>query len=315
MTISEQQDKTNHALSLIQSRLPDLDEAPLPPAVFHYTDANGLQGILETGVLWATHYRYLNDSPELRYIFDLAIRVVEEQARFSKQGSLTRAFLEHAGSATPPYGDTAYYLCCFSEADNSLSQWRAYGGRQGFSLGFPGDITFSPALLEVPARQGQTAGITLLRVDYRVERHTEYVTTLIRELMQLCDGEHMQSYDDLATAISHVSPFYFGQLERASYRFKHPDFADEQEWRLVSWAEQPEYFRVGATLTPFAKMRILSASHWNPNPKGVPLTAIRYGPTPLPDETRLALERLLCSQGYPDSYCERRGSETPVRLQ
>jgi hypothetical protein len=234
--------------------------------------------------------------------------------RSENHGPLAQVFLEYVSTSSPPYSDAVYYLCCFSELDNSLSQWRAYGGRQGFSIGFPGDITFGLELVDVPARQGQTAGITLLQVDYRIERHTEYVTRLIQELIHLCEGTHMRSYGDLDLAISHITPFYFGQLERASYRFKHPDFSDEREWRLVSWSKQAEYFRVGATLIPYAKFRLFSASHSNPNAQGLPLTAVRHGPTGLPDQTMLAMERLLRSCGYPATYCERRGSDTPVRL-
>jgi hypothetical protein len=227
--VDPRQDETNHALMEIQPRLPDLDEAALPPTVYHYTDTGGLLGILDSGVLWASHYRYLNDSSELRYIFDLAAQAASDRLRSRSDGPLAQAFLEYVSTESPPYGDIAYYLCCFSESDNLLSQWRAYGGRQGFSLAFPGDITFGQHLIDVPARQGQTAGITLMKVEYRAERHMEYVRTLIRELVKLCEGEHLQSYADPNLAISHISPFCFGQLERASYRFKHPDFADERE--------------------------------------------------------------------------------------
>jgi hypothetical protein len=268
--ISEMQNKTNNALSQIQSKLPDLEEADLPPTVYHYTDAIGLKAILESDVLWATHYRYLNDSAELHYIFDLAARTVEGELQIRSYGPLATAFLEYVATTSPPYGHEAYYLCCFSEYDNSLSQWRAYGGRQGFSLGFPGDITTSPTLMAVPARQGQTAGITLLKVEYNVERHSEYVTRLIEEMVSLCNGEHMRSYSDQALAISHTAPFYFGQLERASYRFKHPDFADEREWRLVSWGKQREFFRVGTTLTPYAKFNLFSARHPIPRTQSLP---------------------------------------------
>jgi len=313
--IDQQQDKTNHALMGIQSLLPDLEEAPLPSTVYHYTDSGGLLGILESGVLWATHYRYLNDSSELRYIFDLAVQVAADRLRSRNDGPLARAFLEYVSTEAPPYGDTVYYLCCFSEADNSLSQWRAYAGRQGFSLGFPGDITFDPSLISVPARQGQTAGITLLKIEYRADFHTEYATRLIQELVNLCETEHMLSYVDPKVAVSHISPFYFGQLERASYRFKHPDFSDEREWRLVSWGPRAEDFRVGATtLTPYTKFRLFSASHPNPSINHLPLAAVRHGPTPLPDEAKLATDRLLTAKGYPSNYCQRLGSETPVRL-
>jgi len=312
--------ETDLAILEVGRTLPNLEEAPLPAAVYHYTDAAGLQGILDSGVLWATDYRYLNDSSELRYIFDLAVQSAENSLRSGDHGPLAQAFLEYV-STSSPYGDQVYYLCCFSEADNSLSQWRAYGGRQGFSFAFPGDITFKPDLIDIPARQGQSAGMTLLKVDYQIEHHTEYVIRLIQAFTGLCEGTVMQSYGDPDLAISWIAPAYFGTLERASYRFKHPDFSDEREWRLVSWGKHDEHFRVGATLTPYAKFQLFSASHSNPEtatalryPQRLPLIAVRHGPTALPDETRLAMDRLLRSRGYPADYCERRGSNTPVRL-
>jgi len=36
----------------------------LPSGLFHYTDAAGLQGIVKSGRLWATHIYYLNDTQE-----------------------------------------------------------------------------------------------------------------------------------------------------------------------------------------------------------------------------------------------------------
>jgi hypothetical protein len=42
------------------------DEHPL---LFHYTDAAGLLGILETHQLWATHIGYLNDAEERTLFF------------------------------------------------------------------------------------------------------------------------------------------------------------------------------------------------------------------------------------------------------
>ena len=32
--------------------------------LFHYTSSQGLYGILESGCLWATHFKFLNDSNE-----------------------------------------------------------------------------------------------------------------------------------------------------------------------------------------------------------------------------------------------------------
>jgi hypothetical protein len=98
----------------------------LPTAVYHYTDANGLLGIITSGRLWATDYRYLSDSSELRYIFRLAGPAVETRLKSKEHGAIAQAFLEYVSITPPPYGETPYYICWFSEADNSLSQWRAY---------------------------------------------------------------------------------------------------------------------------------------------------------------------------------------------
>jgi hypothetical protein len=43
------------------------------PDLFHYTDANGLLGILRSRSLWATHFQSLNDTSEMHY----AIKPVE----------------------------------------------------------------------------------------------------------------------------------------------------------------------------------------------------------------------------------------------
>jgi hypothetical protein len=57
--MAARQEITNNALGDIQQTLPPLDDEPLPNVVHHYTDTAGLQGMVETGVMWATDYRYL----------------------------------------------------------------------------------------------------------------------------------------------------------------------------------------------------------------------------------------------------------------
>lgn len=35
--------------------------------VYHYTSLQGLMGILDTGKMWASHVRYMNDPEEITY--------------------------------------------------------------------------------------------------------------------------------------------------------------------------------------------------------------------------------------------------------
>jgi hypothetical protein len=305
------QAETNDALRTIQFLLPDLDVEPLPDVVYHYTDTAGLLGIVRSGVLWATDYRFLNDSSELSYIFRLAAEVVREEFA-GRYSGLAGTFLDYAATASPPYGDVPYYLCCFSELDNSLSQWRAYGGRQGFSLAFPGDITLHAGY----APNGkQNPGSTLLKVNYQQKQQKAYISALVNALVELCETPHMRSYDSEAEAIASFSPFFWAQLERASYRFKHPDFEVEQEWRLVAWGSiHEESFRAASTITPYTQFRLFSQSQRNPSSAGLPLMAVRHGPSDLATATMAALDRLLNAYGYHEKSCQRLGSSTPVRL-
>lgn len=300
----------------LQDLLPQVSNASLPDVVFHYTDVLGLIGIVERGVFWATDYRYMSDSAEIQYVFRLASTVATERLqRGSTLNRFARAFLERAAAGLHPYGAEQYYLCCFSEVDDSLSQWRAYGGRQGFSLGVPGDVSPVSGGSVVAARQGQTAGISLLQVIYDPTQHRAYVDRLIELVLGVCSSKVLDEYPDVDMAVDGFAPFYWGQLERVAYRFKHVDFADEREWRLVSWgAVRPVLFRSGRTLTPYVEFSLESASHPPPGLVALPLTSVRYGPSQFPAETGIAVDRLLRTRGYPEAYCAQLGSQTPARL-
>jgi len=305
------QEETNGLLYPIQPQLPDLDQSPLPEKVFHYTDTSGLLGMLASGVLWATDYRFLNDSSEIAYIYRVASDLVTRKFVGRYEG-LAAAFVDHAALTDPPYTEVPYYLCCFSELDNSLSQWRAYGGRQGFSVGLPGDIS---TVAGHDPRGRQNPGITLLKVNYDRGEQERYITALVEALVGICDAPHMARYKSREEALSSFTPFYWAQLERASYRFKHPDFAVEQEWRLVGWGEvHPEWFRPGTTITPYTKFSPYSVSWSGRGLTGLPLMSVRHGPSELPRETLFALDRALKSHGYDEASCERLQSTTPVRL-
>jgi len=316
-------DATNQLLYPLQQRLPAVDSAPLPRAVYHYTDAYGLLGIVKSGQLWASDYRYMNDSEELRYVFRLAADVAGELVASGEHDApVAQAFLEAAASGPDPFADTPFYLVCFSADGDSLSQWRAYGGSQGFCLELPGDIS-QPLFVQVPGRQGQMYGLSLLEVIYDEARQRRYVRDLLELILkEVCPAPVLAEYPTAALAVTGFMPFYLGQLERAAHHFKHGAFSDEREWRLIVTAphrpnEPPRIlpeFRVSRTLTPYLTIQVDSATHPRPNGRGLPLLSVTHGPTPLPSQTAVAMDGLLKVTGYPQGYCARRGSRAPARL-
>jgi hypothetical protein len=310
-------DASNNVLGDEGMQDDSINDAALPDRVFHYTDAAGLLGILSSGSMFATDFRFLNDRSELTYTYELALAVVRDE--FQQWGPVEAAFLAAATQARPHmYDTTPYYLTCFTELENSLSQWRTYSERQGYSVEMPGDIC-SIALTHDPGGR-QNPGITLLRIEYDVEVQKAYIRGLLRRLIdRVCPAPHLQSARSPSEAARSFIGFYWGQIERVSYRFKHPDFAVEREWRLVRWGDvHQEEYRTGALgITPFTRHH---PDSWSFNRRAgtrrgrLPLLSVRHGPTAHGTEAAYALDRALGSHGYPDTVCARHGSTTPVRL-
>jgi len=46
--------------------------------VYHYTDTQAFKGVIENAALWATDFRYLNDSGELIYTWAAFVERLEK---------------------------------------------------------------------------------------------------------------------------------------------------------------------------------------------------------------------------------------------
>jgi hypothetical protein len=51
------------------------------PELHHYTDLNGLRGIISTNTLWATHFSHLNDNTEVLLLREPMIDELVERVR------------------------------------------------------------------------------------------------------------------------------------------------------------------------------------------------------------------------------------------
>ena len=118
--------------------------------LFHYTNVDGLEGILKSQNLWATHFRFLNDPTELTFVARFVERIFEaevfdlianDDARFGSVVKLLRdAFAKDEAaqlfrSAFTTIDRTApIFICSLCRHDDEsikkrglLSQWRGYG--------------------------------------------------------------------------------------------------------------------------------------------------------------------------------------------
>jgi hypothetical protein len=109
--------------------------------VYHYTDTQAFAGIVEKAALWATDFRYLNDSRELRYAWDEFVAKLRELS--SVPGEYSEAYaaqlkaLELMESIDLMGFDDSMFVACFTELRDAVSQWSRYGANgHGIALGF-----------------------------------------------------------------------------------------------------------------------------------------------------------------------------------
>ncbi len=120
--------------------------------LYHYTDVNGLRGILENNTLWATHYKYLNDISEIsisqnvlmpkiervmRSLLEPILSDVSSAQREARLKNMTNEqLIDHEKNALRDslYARLNSFHVSFSshtsedvQNNGLLSQWRSYG--------------------------------------------------------------------------------------------------------------------------------------------------------------------------------------------
>lgn len=125
-----------------QNELDIKNHAVIKP-LYHYTNAEGLIGIIKSRSIWHTHYGFLNDPTELRHgihlthekLADLKATTNHEQIRIFSDKVVERF----------QYGfwdkKIALFIASFSQDSDTLSQWIKYGDNaRGFCIGFSHNV-------------------------------------------------------------------------------------------------------------------------------------------------------------------------------
>jgi hypothetical protein len=270
-----------------------------PPAyvLYHYTNADGLKGIVEKNELWATSAYSLNDLAEITYGYGVLAEALKlwlaknprpaESLTLGLGRDLEKWFGEQLFKREVVH---PIYLACFCEEDNLLSQWRAYGQSGGYSIGF--QISPDRFVSRDFKPEPNIYTSRLVKVEY--DRATQ-----LKRCKEILD-RLLPTYDDrdLAAAIAELGNnplFGYSQIIRGfqdvlldlTVGFKNPAFSVEKEWRIVIRSREftkqatddggstpvPLHFRSSrGGLLPYIKLAPVEAGKLS-------ITAIRCGPT------------------------------------
>jgi hypothetical protein len=218
---------------------------PLPPILYHYTDAAGLQGIVESGAMRATHMAFMNDATEYRYAVSLLHEAVKHQKSRNAEQPTQLSLLEEIEAfleGPAPELNVPYFVACFSEQENSLNQWRAYGrGEGGFSIGFDASLL-------------QTAGVPKMCLLAPAVYDRQIQDLLVRQLLAWALNEYPRTVskygvgdrDEHRRNWAHV---LLWELTAVAPMMKNPAFVEEKEWRLIHRSASQASVRFAPRLT------------------------------------------------------------------
>jgi hypothetical protein len=279
----------------------------LPDELWHYTDANGLIGILQSGKIWTTQVTCLNDTLEQRYFGDLVHAAVKQRRTVNTDPAIEPLF-RVADNLLSERDFTAMgqFVACFSEAKDDLGQWRGYGGGEcGFAIGFS-----SQGIMRANSRRVNTL---LMPMIYADSIHSFVVADVIRMSetyyrQGLSRGDHDLWAREFVIAFSDA-------LSITAANVKHPKFSGEAERRIVTLLQPDEHqqleFRQKRTLLA-RHLPIDITSEGSDAKRLLPITRIVVGPGPAQKVTKVSVGDLLLKFRYQKIEVEL--SNIPYRL-
>lgn len=296
-----------------------IDPARSAPSLFHYTNAVGLVGVIKKRELWATGSNYLNDPTEVSFAANVLVELLRERlgSDDGSEGARARAviaLLERAyvdPHSPEQYHEDRSFISSFSRSDESLTLWRLYGGRNGFSIGFDEN-----RLLKWVGHDFPTGDIkSLSRQEQEEHDGLDANFQLSARIQDVSYGEDqgLPVLDKvLAVLPEEGNPFGYEWRVREVLNqlssIKHDAYADEREARLIvreihHHAVDPSV-RVSATGALVAYRKIVFPFE--------AVQSITMAPGANASQTRRALEALMAQGGRgPYGHVEIRESDLP----
>lgn len=213
--------------------------------LYHYTNLQGLTGIISNQNIWASHCRYLNDVSEFEHAFnfikDIASGIYIEDDYLS-------VFAFKVGQAIERMYKQDSYITSFSGKVDSLSQWRGYGSPgQGICIGF------NQKIIKQFCEENQ---YSLEKCSYFHSEQRKDIIAIInnclnvfpklgvsREAFNALNSQDMVAYssdlDDYiskgngATEVKEALNCLCNSIQKYAPIMKNTGFREESEWRII----------------------------------------------------------------------------------
>jgi hypothetical protein len=298
------------------------------PPIFHYTDNDGLLGILSSGSLFASDYRYLNDASEGSMIRDEVLPILEAETSEIMpklvENGFVKGFYEFHGASGHRLQAEGFYKSLVSTVENVsplfvlsfcrheetsptfrhglLSQWRAYAGSAGFAIEF--DEAELDELAKIEA--GTYAYAAMRSDDVRYANYRELFEPdaykgvageFIRRIFEPRDVTEYTGRKDIEAVV--------GKFVNTAPFLKHQGFQEEREYRIVAAcfrrrkipgsikkpAKEIKFRPRGGLIVPYIEL-------FKSSGRSLPIRSIIVGPHPFQDKQADAVKMALESTPF-----------------
>ncbi|MWV76018.1 DUF2971 domain-containing protein [Rathayibacter rathayi] len=255
--------------------------------VWHYTDLNTLQLILESNTLLATEVNYQNDPREpttaIEAVEDALRDLGAQQTYASFARAAVRWFNDYrsangfiSGRSGELIGQSRFIFCASTDPDN-LYAWRTYsaGSRTGCAVGLDPNTPFGivgensgSATVEMSRwstviydrmklRQFATDKLRLIAEEWNKENEWDQEDAKEQKLEGLSDHQ-VSAHRAFGVLISEFSEV----VAEIAAVAKHPSFADERETRLTSSNLAKGIVFSPGSNGPRPRVRLAAAGQW-----------------------------------------------------
>jgi hypothetical protein len=274
----------------VNSLIERLDWNPAPDkVVWHYTNGDGLIGIIESGSIFATQISCLNDSTEIRYsamrLREALLALIVTMDNDLPETKFAKHFAEllQDDDAAPNSAGLPYFVSCFSSLEDDLSQWKSYGrGENGYAIGvltkdlfgtIVGQVNYDPEIHKALAKETAEATIRFYKEGLEAG---------------IGDWENvfLPAWDSALTQLAPLA--------------KDPGFSAEKEVRVIHQLQDFEIaqLKVRQRKTMMSRHLPMRFPSVGQSPR-FPISKVIVGPCRHREVTRISVDTLLRTHGYP----------------
>lgn len=274
-----------------------LDSGTLEKTAWHYTNAKGLLGILESNEIRASSPRFVNDKSEMTYGLAKMKEFWSNGSDFQGIHGHSKDFISEALDEKDFENqiDNTFFVSA-SKNGNNLNQWRNYSGSDGFAIELDLETNLCHKGLIAPVNGlGMIEGLIFsdwYDVNYDETSLEKRFLELIRFLPQIQDFTQLKSHD---AKISFAKVVLMSNF----LKFKHPAYLHEEEIRYVIATDdsiQPDYVEKNGLIRPYLGLHTCD-SEISKSYLPLPILNIRCGPEMKNGEVKM-IKEMMNTYGY-----------------